>query len=883
MKPPPPTPRAPLAGAPRAHGGLKLIIDNPRRRPGIFGFTWRILFFLVFMSGVAVTYVGTATYVYFSRNLPKLPERLGAGGMRVPSQIYGGDDRLLADFPHMDEGRRLPIPYAQIPNLLVKAFVAAEDNEFFDHGGISLKSIARAFMENVRAGRVVQGGSTITQQVAKTFLSREKKLKRKIREAILARHIEARFSKEAILEYYLNNILLGHGASGVQAAAQNYFGKNVYELNLAEMSALAALPRCPSQCNPVVNPKRSREQQETVLERMLRRGFISEEQRREALATPLKILPRKDLLKDVAPYFAEHARREVERRYNERVLFEEGWKIYTTVDLSVQALAQAAVDRGIEKMDRKQGYRGAHVRLRRNAWEPFLARAKAYYGDLEKTGLVKDRVYLALVVRATAGEAEVKIAGVTATLPLEAMRWAKKPDLVRFTTGGKLGAVVGALHAGDVIDVKLWTPDRAPARQRRLAALRRRRAARAVATDAVGAAVPSSPPDTEVPAPLYVQLHQDPGVRAALYAVEPESGYVTAMVGGYDFDTDQLNRAYQSCRPPGSVFKGIYYSAALEKGYSVATPILDVPKNEYDPVRGTNWKPANYDGEFRGEVPLKSALTASMNNPSIKVFEFVGIEQALRWARSLGIMTPIAADKSSALGSSCVKLWQISNAFGVYSQYGRKVTSVFIKRIVDRNGVLIEDHSAYYDPFLDPSSRIDRLVQRAFTPREQLMDPANAWLMTHMLQAVATYGTGYKAKYVGKPVAGKTGTTNSSFDAWFVGYSRDVTAGVWIGHDRNDRALGPMETGGHTALPIWLDFMKAALRDRPQGPFSPPANITFRGGVPYRAGTENNEYARSDTPREGAPEEFMRDHAGGGDATSGPNTGSAGDSGSEDF
>jgi penicillin-binding protein 1A len=834
----------------------KLVILNLRRRPGWFGVVWRSLAFLVLLSGFLLLYAGSAAYVYFSRNLPRLPDVLGGSGMRVPSQIFSGDHRLIADFPHMDEGRRLPLKYHEIPNTLVKAFVAAEDNEFFDHDGISLRGIVRAALENLKAGRVVQGGSTITQQVAKTFLSRERKLKRKIREAILARHIESRFSKEQILEFYLNNILLGHGASGVQAAAQNYFGKNVYELNLAEMAVLASLPRCPSQCNPVVNPERARQQQETVLERMLVRGYITEAQRQEALKTPIQVLPRKDLLKEVSPYFAEHARRDIERRYHERVLFEEGWKIYTTVDLEKQDLAQRAVDRGIIGLDRKQGYRGPHLHLPQKKWEEFLARSLKYYGSLQKSGLQARQVYLALVTEVSAHQAQVRIADLTATLPLEAMRWAKKPDLVRFTTGGRISVAHHALRPGDVIDVRLYQPERPLSRSRRLVALRRAPGAKdAEAPQPVAA--PSAPDESER-SETYVALFQDPGVRAALYSIEPDSGYVTAMVGGYDFATDSLNRAYQSCRPPGSVFKGIYYSAALEKGYTVATPILDVPKNEYDPVRGTNWKPANYDGEFRGEVPLKTALTASMNNPSIRVFEFVGIEEALRWARKLGITTPIAADKSSALGSSCVKLWEITNAFSVYSQYGQQVKPVFIKRIVDRDGNLIEDHTAYYDPFLDPSSRIDRVVQRLYETREQLMDPANAWLMTHMLQGVATYGTGYKAKYVGKPVAGKTGTTNHAYDAWFVGYSRDVTTGVWIGHDRNDRALGPMETGGHTALPIWLDFMSKSLRHRPQGDFPPPGNIIFSGGTPYRKGTETGEYARSDVVRPDDPEEFMR-------------------------
>jgi penicillin-binding protein 1A len=835
--------------------GPRLVIVNPRRKPGWFGVAWRVLVFVLLLSGFVLAYAGGAAYVYFSRNLPPLPEVLGSGGMRVPSQIFSGDDRLIADFPHMDEGRRLPLKYHEIPNLLVKAFIAAEDNEFFDHDGISIKSIVRAALENLKAGRVVQGGSTITQQVAKTFLSRERKLKRKIREAILARHIEARFSKEEILEYYLNNILLGHGASGVQAAARNYFGKNVYELNLAEMSVLAALPRCPSQCNPVVNPERSRREQEKVLERMLARGYITAAQREEALRTPLKVHPRRDLLREISPYFAEHVRRDIERRYSERVLFEEGWKIYATVDLEQQALAQAAVDRGILRMDRKQGYRGPHLRLPREKWEPFLARAAQYYGDLTRRGLEKDRIYLALVTRATAAEAEVRVGTLAATLPLEAMRWAKKPDLVRFTTGGRLHAVNAALRPGDVIDVTLWEPERPRRQTRRLHALRRAQSA-AAATDAAQSGAPSAP--DEGPPRLTVALYQDPGVRAALYAIEPDSGYVTAMVGGWDFETDSLNRAYQSCRPPGSVFKGIYYSAALEKGYTVTTPILDVPKNEYDPVRDTNWKPANYDGEFRGEVMLKSALVASMNNPSIQVFEFVGIENALRWARRLGITTPIAADKSSALGSSCVKLWEITNAYATYSQYGKKPTPVFVKRIVDRDGNLVEDHTAYYDPFLDPASRIDRLVQRLYEEKEQVVEPANAWLMTHMLQGVATYGTGYKARQVGWPVAGKTGTTNSAYDAWFIGYSRDVTAGVWIGHDRNDRALGPMETGGHTALPIWLDYMRQALRRRPQAGFPPPGNVVFVHGHPYRRGTEKSEWARPTLVRTEDPEEYMR-------------------------
>lgn len=820
-------------------------ITNLRTRRGFFWGTLRFIGFMFFLFTFAMLSIGALAYTYFSRNLPALPRDLARAHMHIPTEIYASDNTLIGEFAHAEDGRRFPLAYEKFPNLLLKAFIAAEDGEFFDHRGIDYAGIARAMVENVKAGRIVQGASTITQQAARTFLTRAKSFKRKIREAILARRIEDQFSKKEILTYYLNTIYLGHGASGVQAAALNYFRKNVWELNLAEIAMLAGMPQAPSEYSPLVNFKKAKYQQAKVLKRMLKEGFITQEQEREALQTKLKVYHRQDINRSVTPYFTEHVRRYLERKYGARNLYSEGLRVYTTVDPELQHHAHQAIVAGMLKLDRKQGYRGAHMKLPRSQWEDFIKRCSDKYGDLAATGLEKERIYLGLITRITAKKMWVKVANLEGMITLYSASWAKKPDNVRFYTHGRLHSLNHAFREGDVIDVKYREPPKKKKRRKKKKAN-----------------------EAEEKPPTYFTLYQDPKVRSAIYSIDPQSGYVRAAVGGYDYATDSLNRAVQSCRPPGSVFKGIYYSAALEKGLTVGSPILDVPKNEYDPIRKTNWKPANYDGKYHGQVLVKTALVASMNNPSIRVFEYVGITDAIKWARKLGIRTPLHADKSTALGSSCVMLNQITNAYATFDLMGLKPEQKYIRKITDRYGNVLLDQSVYWDIHLEPADRIDRMFQNIFHEKERVMTPQTAWLMVYMLKAVATYGTGYKARYLKKPVAGKTGTTNNAFDAWFVGFTKNLATGVWIGHDRNDRALGIMETGGHTACPIWLNYMKKALKTRPQGGWPKVADIVTRTidtrsgllgpgvSLPFAKGTEPKERAR----RKGVvdPRDFMQ-------------------------
>ena len=708
----------------------------------------------------------TGAYGFYrvTRNLPQIGS-LQDYEPPIVTTVYAADNTPIAEF-YVE--RRIVVPLERIPQKLIEAFVSAEDSRFFEHEGIDFLGILRALWKNIKAGGIVQGGSTITQQVTKSLLlSPERSFSRKLKEAILAYRIEKHLSKQEILFLYLNQIYLGHGAYGVQAAAQNYFGKNVEELNLAECATLAGLPQAPSRYSPYSHPERAKERQVYVLNRMVADGYITTNEAAEALAYELKVKEREDWDIGSVPYFSEHIRRYLEEKYGEETLYREGLKVYTTIDVAFQKTAQKALEKGLYELDKRQGYRGPLKHLAPEEIETF-------FKDLQESGeerkLEKGAVVKGVVVAVSKQEktVSVRLDGSLGTLPLANMEWARKPDPEIAYGTVKVTDPTKVLKVGDVILVRLLEED----------------------SKTKG---------------WILTLEQEPEVQGALLCMENSTGYVKAMVGGLDFNKSQFNRAIQSRRQPGSAFKPFTYAAALDKGYTPATIIIDSPIIYTDAEMDFKWKPKNYKEKFYGPTLLRSALIFSRNVVTIKILRDIGIDYVIDYARRFGITSPLSRDLSLALGSSGVSLLELTNAYSVFADLGELVSPIFITKVVDRHGNILEEHT----------------IQK-----ERVLEKDTAYIMTHLLQEVVKYGTGWRARALKRPAAGKTGTTNKLQDAWFIGFTPEYVSGVWVGFD-DDRTLGKYETGSRAASPIWVDFTTAILKDKPVNVFTVPENVVF--------------------------------------------------------
>jgi penicillin-binding protein 1A len=707
---------------------------------------------------------GAYGFYRVTRNLPQITS-LQDYEPSIVTTVYAADNRPIAEF-YVE--RRIVVPLEQIPRKLIEAFVSAEDSRFFEHEGIDYLGILRALWKNIKAGGIVQGGSTITQQVTKSLLlSPERSFTRKLKEAILAYRIEKHLSKQEILFLYLNQIYLGHGAYGVQAAAQNYFGKNVEELNLAECATLAGLPQAPSRYSPYSHPERAKERQVYVLNRMVADGYITTNEAAEALAYQLDVKERQDWDIGSVPYFSEHIRRYLEEKYGEEVLFRQGLKVYTTVDVAFQKAAQKAIEKGLYELDKRQGYRGPLKKLAPEEIESF-------FKDLQESGeerqLEKGAVVKGVVIAVSREEktVSVRLNGALGNLPLANMEWARKPDPEAAYGTVKVTDPTKVLKVGDVILVRLLAED----------------------SKAKG---------------WILALEQEPEVQGALLCMENSTGYVKAMVGGLDFDKSQFNRAIQSRRQPGSAFKPFTYAAALDKGYTPATIIIDSPIIYTDEDMDFKWKPKNYKEKFYGPTLLRTALIFSRNVVTIKILRDIGIDYVIDYARRFGITSPLSRDLSLALGSSGVSLLELTNAYSVFAGMGELVSPIFITKVLDRHGNILEEHT---------------------TQREKVLEKDTAYIMTHLLQEVVKYGTGWRARALKRPAAGKTGTTNKLQDAWFIGFTPEYVSGVWVGFD-DDRTLGKFETGSRAASPIWVDFTTEILKDKPVNVFTVPENVVF--------------------------------------------------------
>ena len=748
----------------------------------------------VFAGGTIVFLVGVATAAgllwHFSKDLPDYSQ-LQDYEPPVMTRVHASDGALLAEYATQ---RRLYLPIQAVPKLVINAFIAAEDKNFYDHGGLDFSGIARAavlYIQNYGSGRRPQGASTITQQVAKNFLlTNEATFTRKIREALLAMKIERTFSKEKILELYLNEIYLGVGAYGVAAASLLYFDKSVHELTVAEAAYLAALPKAPNNYHPFRRRDDAVARRNYVLDRMVEDRFITTQVAEQAKKEPLKVTQRPTGAHIfAAEYFAEEVRRYINDNYSEKKLYEGGLSVRTTLDPKLQVLARKVLVDGLVRFDENQGYRGPVTQIDVSGdWGVKLSEVKALsdvapwrfavvlesHDQSARIGFQPGREPGGAVMK----EREF------GTVTLEGVRWAK--PTYGPSRGRQPGKVSQVLEAGDVVYVE-----------------------------------PIAGKEGQF------RLRQVPEVSGAIVALDPQTGRVLAMVGGFSYDQSQFNRATQALRQPGSSFKPFVYAAALDNGYTPSSIVLDAPL-EIDTGAGGVWRPENYEGKFYGPSTLRFGIERSRNVMTVRLAQDLGMPLVGEYAKRFGIYDNLPPYLSFSLGAGETTLLRMVAGYGMFDNGGRKITPTLIDRIQDRYGRTIYKHDQREcrgcgAPKWDNNQPEPTLVDR----RERVLDPMTAYQITSMMEGVVQRGTAAGAgfaKEVGKPIAGKTGTTNDEKDAWFIGFSPDLVVGVYMGYDK-PRHLGRGATGGQLAAPIVKDFMKVALADKPAVPFRVPANI----------------------------------------------------------
>lgn len=831
----------------------------------------------VFLIGVI------SAFIFYKAVKSGLPEIITVADYKplLVSPVYDRNGKKVGEFYRE---RRTLVPYDKMPKHLVNAFLAAEDDQFFDHGGINIGSILRATLANIRAGHSVQGGSTITQQVAKTLLlTPEKTLMRKFREALLAIDMEKNLKKEEILFLYLNQIYFGHGAYGVQNASQTYFKKSIEKITLEEAAILAGLPQAPSRYSPVSNPGRAKERQLYVLKRMADVGFVTKDEAEVASQLPVKVYIRENF-EDLAPFYMETVRQILVDKLGEKVVLDEGISIQLAMDLPKQIAAQESLKKGLKDLDKRQGFRGPLRSLtdeqeitellekerKKLILEANPQRTILPDGQFEEVQMANEveakeakvpgylkvnENYLAVVseVNDVDGYVVVRMAGAEGVIDFPTMKWARKPNTEVRADSAQIEKPSAALKVGDVISVVLISDK--------------------VVLEKFKDPKIKVKPKIDVSRYLNVQLDQEPLVEGALVSFDQQTQELLSLVGGYDFRRNEFNRALQAARQTGSAFKAIVYAAALDKGYNPSTPVMDVPivyeekqQDEEGQEETKLWKPSNHGREFSGEIIFRNALVQSLNIPTVKIIEDIGVNWAAEYAKRLGIFSPLNMDFTLALGSSSVTLYEMTKVFAEFGRLGKRVRPIVIKQVKDQTGqVLLENVSldvrfekemeAQDKEFeekrisiinTEPSSPAEAAAEAPpqagpvpaenkkaapaifFNDPDQLMKPQTAYIMTSLLKGVVEdpQGTGARARALGRDVAGKTGTTNGYFDAWFIGYSAQVSAGVWVGFDK-ERSLGRGEVGGRSALPIWVDYMKTAHEQLPQMTLPVPEGIVF--------------------------------------------------------
>ena len=762
--------------------------------------TLSLVFLMFMLAGTGVLWI----FWTYGKGLPDY-QQLANYQPPVVTRVHAGNGALLAEYA---SEKRLFVPVEAIPSRLIQAFISAEDKAFYNHFGIDFRALARAVFTNIvnyGSGRRPVGASTITQQVTKNFLlTNEVSIDRKIKEAILSLRMERAFSKEQILALYLNEIYLGLGSYGVAAAALKYFDKSLDQLDLPEIAYLAALPKAPNNYHPVRNRRAAIIRRNWVLKEMRQNGYISEDEVNRAKDAPLQMSRQSGFDAADAPYFTEEVRRQLIRQFGKTSLYDGGLSVRTTLDPFLQQIADNALERGLEALDRRQGWRGAlGVFLEGTDIDKVLA---------EQTTKLRPNHFAALVTKVEPGAAEIYVQGRKAFIPFELAYWAYPPRDGDGVRPPPLRDLRNALSKNDIVIVQ----------------------------------PPGSTPDlirnNFKPAKNHFALGQRPDVEGAIVALDPHTGRLLAMSGGYNFAETEFNRAVQAVRQPGSAFKPFVYLAALDAGYSPTTRILDAPLVVDQGPGKPKWKPANYTKRFYGPSIMRVGIEKSRNLMTARLAMTLGMNSVQDYAKRFGLNDKLPLLLSMSLGAGETTLLKLTAAYGMLVNGGRKIIPSLIDRIQDRNGKTIYRHD-------------DRVCKTCFVPegwhgqpipslpdaRVQLTDPLSAFQMVSMLEGVVKRGTGRSLRKLGLVVAGKTGTTNDNTNGWFIGFTPDLAIGVFIGYDM-PRALGKRETGSTVAVPIFGDFLMRSQIDKPVIPFRRPNGIQI---IPVHAETGERVSAKN--------------------------------------
>ena len=721
---------------------------------------------VIIISVVSGTSLGFFLFE-LSKTLPQnLEEELHKRNDVLPTVLY---DREGNQIEELFIQRRVVIPYEQFPPHLVQALIASEDVRFFSHLGIDPLRIPKAFLANLKAGRIVQGASTLTQQTARLFLlSREKQIIRKLREMLLAFRMEMQFSKQDILSLYLNKVFLGN-AEGIEAAAQGYFGKHAMELDLAESALLVGILPAPSRYAPHVNPELTLQRRNVVLRRMRQEGFISEQELQKTIDTPISLIHIHDSTTEATSHYVEHVRRYLIKKYGSEVLYQGGLKVFLAMDLNYQTFAHESLRKGILELTNRQGFHGAQ---RENSHNNSMLSDNSTQGNTVKIdSLFLGNIVAGIVKEVSKEKVSVELGESSGILEWNNISTWKNGNVLKDKRPTKISNPAEIFSVGDEIQVRLADYDSKNNYFR-------------------------------------LQLYQEPLVNGALLAMDPKTGEVLSMTGGYRYGESEFNRAIQARRQPGSSFKPIVYSAALDAGFTLSSALIDSPRAYVTGAQTVGdaeiWTPKNYGDKVTGKVSLRTALVKSLNLATIGLCEELKPKQVIAYSKRFGITAKMMENLTTCIGSLSVTLQEMISAYGVFANQGRLVKPIYILRVEDQDGNILE-------------SSLPEL--------KQVTSEETAFLLSSVLQDVVQRGTGRRARAIGRPSAGKTGTTNDSVDAWYIGYIPQLLTGVYVGFDK-PRRMGKSETGSRAAAPIWINFMKNAVANMPTEQFRQPPGIT---------------------------------------------------------
>ena len=735
--------------------------------------------FFVFL-GFAIVGSGVAIGVYkaIMQNLPDISQ-LEEFEPKIITYIFAEDEEIIGEYA---TEKRIEVEFEDIPEILVKAIIATEDPRFYSHNGIDYLGILRAVKADIKlifTPRKLHGGSTITQQlIRELLLHRRQELRRKIKEAILARQIENRYTKEEILAFYCNQFNLGSGAHGVEAASRLYFDKSVSELSLEEAALITGLFRGPSLYSPYNNPDLTLRRRNFVLGRLVDQNVISEEEAEEARGKPLGVLPRYRNVSEFAAYFNEEVRKYIKQNYGDDALYNSGLKVYTTLNPKMQAYAEEALVNQLRILDKRQGWRDDKENLLEKGVEN-LEEVKTDTKTLSswlKPEFPVGKVFDAVVLSAENREATVKIKDYLGVMDNSDIAWTKTKNLKDL------------IKRGDVIKVKIKEVD-------------------------------------EEKMEMLVSLDQEPVLEGAFLAIDPLTGQIKAMVGGYSFERLEFNQATQALRQSGSVIKPLLYTAAIENGWTPSRAVVDEPVEFSDKWAEVPYTPRNYDRRYKGRVTLRVGIEQSRNVVTTKILDDISPQTGVRYCQKFGITSPLRPYLSLALGAFEVKLIEMVSAFTTFPNKGVRITPYFITRIEDKDGNILEEHKI---------------------ESEEVISPQVAYIMTSLLQGVVQRGTAQAVKWLEKALGGKTGTADDYSNAWFIGFSPTLCAGVWVGHEQGNMTIGDRQSGAVAALPAWKEFFEKTIEDEKiaaeeneeeynPGEFDVPPNLDY-ATIDYKTG-----------------------------------------------